>query len=176
MNDPRIMKLADLLIHYSCAVKPGENILIEAIDVPHAFSIALVRAATAAGGRAVVLLKNNEINRALLQSGTEESWDLIADVEKHQMERMQCYIGARGGFNIAEHSDVPVDKMRLYEQSVWTRVHHDVRIRKTRWVVLRWPTQSMAQLAEMSTEAFEEFYFNVCTLDYAKMSRAMRPL
>ncbi len=35
---------------------------------------------------------------------------------------------------------------------------------------------SMAQMAEMSTEAFEDFYFNVCTLDYAKMSRAMQPL
>ena len=34
----------------------------------------------------------------------------------------------------------------------------------------------MAQMAEMSTEAFENYYFNVCTLDYAKMSRAMQPL
>jgi aminopeptidase len=34
----------------------------------------------------------------------------------------------------------------------------------------------MAQMAEMSTEAFEDFYFKVCTLDYAKMSRAMQPL
>ena len=36
MTDPRITRLADLLINYSCAVKPGENILFEAIDVPHA--------------------------------------------------------------------------------------------------------------------------------------------
>jgi aminopeptidase len=55
-------------------------------------------------------------------------------------------------------------------------VHHEVRVKKTRWVVMRWPTSSMAQLSEMSTEAFEEFYFNVCTLDYPKMSRAMQPL
>jgi aminopeptidase len=92
------------------------------------------------------------------------------------MERMQCYIGARGSLNVSELSDVPADKQKFYEQSVWKRVHHDVRVKKTRWVVLRWPTPSMAQMAEMSTEAFEDCYFNVCTLDYAKMSRAMRPL
>ena len=68
------------------------------------------------------------------------------------------------------------DKQKLYESTVWEKVHRDVRITKTRWCVLRWPTPSMAQMAEMSTEAFEDFYFNVCTLDYAKMSRAMQPL
>jgi aminopeptidase len=176
MIDPRVQKLADVLIHYSCGLKSGENILIEAIDIPPDFVEALVRSAADVGGRPVVLLKNSRIHRALLQNGSAEQWDLIADVEKHQMERMHCYIGARGSYNVSELSDVPADKQKFYEQSVWKRVHHDVRVKKTRWVVLRWPTPSMAQMAEMSTEAFEDFYFNVCTLDYAKMSRAMRPL
>ncbi len=176
MLDPRIEKLAGLLVNYSCAVKAGENILVEAIDVPPEFTAALVRAAAAAGSRPVVLLKSNAVNRALMHAGSREQWDLIADVERAQMEKMHCYIGARGSHNVSELSDVPADKQKLYEQTVWKRVHHDVRVKKTRWVVLRWPTPSMAQMAEMSTEAFEDFYFNVCTLDYAKMSRAMRPL
>jgi aminopeptidase len=176
MTDPRIEKLADVLINYSCGLKPGENILVEAIDVPHAFTKALVKHASAAGGRPLVVLKSNEINRALMLSGTKEGWDAIADVERLQMEKVQCYIGARGNANISELSDVPADKQKLYEQSVWKRVHHEVRIKRTRWCVLRWPSPSMAQMAEMSTEAFEDFFFNVCTLDYAKMARAMEPL
>jgi aminopeptidase len=176
MTDPRIEKLADLLINYSCALKPGESVLVEAIDVPHAFTKALVRAASAAGGRPIVMLKSNEINRAMMLAGTKEGWDTITEVERLQMEKVQCYIGARGNANVSELSDVPADKQKLYEQTVWKRVHHEVRIKKTRWVVLRWPSPSMAQMAEMSTEAFEDFYFNVCTLDYAKMSRAMQPL
>jgi aminopeptidase len=176
MTDPRVEKLADLLISYSCDLKPGENILIEAIDIPHVFTKELVRRAQAAGGRPVVLLKSNEVNRALMMEGENEQWQLIADVERHQMEKMQCYIGARGSPNISELSDVPSDRQKLYEANVWKRVHQEIRIKKTRWVVLRWPHPSMAQQAEMSTEAFEDFYFNVCTLDYAKMSRAMQPL
>jgi aminopeptidase len=176
MTDPRVEKLTDVLINYSCGLKSGENILIEAIDVPHSFTKALVKAAKEAGGRPIVLLKAVEINRALMMAGTKEQWDLIADIERAQMERVQCYIGARGNPNVSELSDVPGEQQKLYENTVWKRVHHEVRIKKTRWVVLRWPSSSMAQLAEMSTEAFEDYYFKVCTLDYGKMSRAMKPL
>jgi aminopeptidase len=176
MLDPRYTKLANLLIGYSCAVKPGELVLIEAIDVPHDFTKELVRVCAAAGGRPLVLLKSNEINRALMNVGTQEQWETIAHVEKEQMQRMACYIGLRGNPNVSELADVATEKQKLYELTVWNKVHRDIRINKMRWVVLRWPAPSMAQMAEMSTEAFEDFYFNVCTLDYAKMSRAMEPL
>ena len=176
MTDPRYYKLADTLINYSCAVKAGENLLIEAIDIPHEFTAVLVETCAKAGGRPLVLLKSNQINRALMMNGSQAQWDLITQVEKLQMEKMQCYLGVRGNPNVSELSDVPADKQKLYEETIWAKVHHDIRVKKTRWCVLRWPTPSMAQMAEMSTEAFEDFYFNVCTLDYAKMARAMVPL
>lgn len=176
MLDPRVQKLADLLVNYSCAVKPGENLLLEATDIPPDFTAAVVQAVARAGGRPYVQLKSAATNRALLFAGTQEQWQQTAELERAQMEKMQCYVGARGSLNVSELSDVPSAKQNIYEQTVWKQVHHDVRVKKTRWVVLRWPTAAMAQLAEMSTEAFEEFFFNVCTLDYAKMSRAMLPL
>jgi aminopeptidase len=52
----------------------------------------------------------------------------------------------------------------------------DQRVKRTKWVVLRWPTSSMAQLAGMSTEAFEDFFFDVCTLDYRKLQPGMKAL
>jgi aminopeptidase len=176
MLDPRITKLADVLINYSCAVKPNDRILIEAIDVPHEFTTECIRLAREAGGIPVVKLESNQIQRALRRHGTQEAWDLIADTERFLMEKVQCYIGARGNFNVSTLSDVGLEQQKLYESTVWRRVHHEVRVKKTRWVVLRWPTPSMAQLAEMSTEAFEDFYFNVCTMDYRKMAAAMQPL
>jgi len=176
MLDPRAGQLARVLCDYSCAVQSGEFVLIEAIDVPHEFSAALIEAVAARGGRPLLILKSNQINRALMQAGSLEQWDLIADIERQRMQRVQCYIGVRGNPNVSELSDVPADKQKLYESTVWKRVHHQVRIKQTRWVVLRWPSASMAQLAQVSTEAFEDFYFNVCTLDYARMGRAMRPM
>ena len=113
MTDPRMLKLADLLVNYSCALKKGENILIEAIDIPYDFTKCLVGAVDKAGGRAFVSLKSNEINRALMQAGSEESWKLTADIERKLMEKVQCYLGVRGNSNISELSDVPGDKQKL---------------------------------------------------------------
>lgn len=176
MHDPRMTKLANLLVKYSCKVKKGDNVLVEAIDIPHEFTSTLVAAIDAAGGRPYVWIKSNVINRALMLSGSEEQWQTMADVEKATMRKMQCYLGVRGNANVSELSDVPPDKLHLYEKTVWKQVHHAIRVKKTRWCVMRWPSPSMAQMAEMSTEAFEDFYFNVCTLDYERMSRAMKPL
>jgi aminopeptidase len=101
----------------------------------------------------------------------------IGQVERNRMEQVQCYIGARGSHNISEMSDVPKEKIDLYEKHWWTPVHQGVRVPKTRWVVLRWPHPSMAQAAGMSTEAFEDFYFRVCAgVDYGQMQKSMQPL
>jgi aminopeptidase len=176
MLDPRVTKLAATLVNYSCAVKPGEKLLIEAIDVPVEFTTECVRLTRAAGAHPLVLLKSNRVNRALMLHGAQEQWDLIADIERRQMESVQCYIGARGNWNISELSDVPGPQQKIYEGTVWKRVHSEVRVPKTRWVVLRWPHPSMAQLAQMSSESFEKFYFDVCTMDYRKMGVAMQAL
>lgn len=176
MTDPRHTRLAELLIGYSCEVEPGDNVLIEAIDVPERFVRELVRACGEAGGRPYVTLKSQAVWRALMKHGDADQMGVIGDYEAHRMREMDCYIGLRGNANVSEWSDVPADKMDLYEKHFWKPVHQDVRVKDTRWVVLRWPSPSMAQLAQMSTEAFEDFYFKVCTLDYAKMARAMEPL
>ncbi|HEX4953185.1 MAG TPA: aminopeptidase [Thermoanaerobaculia bacterium] len=176
MRDPRYDQLARLLVRYSCGLGPGENVLIEAMDVPPRFVQALIAATREVGARPFVQLKNLSVMRELLLGATHEQFDLQADAEVALMARMHASIGVRGGDNVAEFSDVPRESMRIFESTVFQRVHLDLRIKNTRWVVLRWPSPSMAQLAGTSTEAFEDFFFRVCTLDYAKMSRALVPL
>lgn len=176
MTDPRYAKLADTLVGYSTALKAGDKVLIEAIDVPAAMTCELIRSAAEAGAAPLVTLKSQVIWRALMLAGSDEQMTLIGETECFRMERVDAYIALRGSDNVSEWADVPGEKMGVYKRRVWQPVHLDRRIKGTRWVILRWPSPSMAQLAEMSTAAFEEFYFRVCTMDYAKMSRAMQPL
>lgn len=176
MADPRHEELARLLVGYSCALQPGERVLIEAIDVPTGFVGLLVEAAAAAGARPFVTLKSQAVWRALLLAADGDQMRRIGEAEAFRMRQMDAYIGLRGSPNVSEWSDVPADKIELYETLFWKPVHQEVRVPHTRWVVLRWPNASMAQLARRSTEAFEDFYFRVCTLDYRGMSEAMRPL
>ncbi|HLI47554.1 MAG TPA: aminopeptidase [Chthonomonas sp.] len=177
MRDPRYDKLAELLVTHSMQVKAGDKVLIEAFDILSDFTVALIRAIAAAGGEPMVSTYQQPVLRALFQVATEEQMRTIGAVERARMEAVQCYVGVRGSHNIAELSDVPSERMAIYEKYWWHYVHSEVRVPKTRWVVLRWPHPSMAQAAGMSTEAFEDFYFRVCTeVDYGKMAKAMEPL
>ncbi|RLT29147.1 MAG: aminopeptidase [Chloroflexi bacterium] len=177
MLDPRMQRLAELLVRHSVRVQPGEKVLIEAYDIPTDMTVALIKAVAAVGGQPLVSTYQQPVLRALYQAATADQMQLIGAVERQRMEGVQCYIGMRGSNNTSEMSDVPRDKMDLYERHWWNHVHSQVRVPKTKWVVLRWPSPAMAQSAGMSTEAFEDYYFNVCAgVDYDAMQRAMEPL
>lgn len=173
MRDPRIQQLAHNLINYSVNLQKGEKVLIENIGIQPELVKALVQETYKAGGYPFVSTKDPSIERALLHGATEEHYKMVAQFEASVMKEMDAYIGLRAGDNISELSDVPSDKMKIFSKSITQDVHLGIRVPKTKWVVLRYPTNSMAQLAKMSTEAFEDFYFNVCNLDYRKMAEAM---
>ncbi len=176
MKDPRLKKLAQVLIHHSTKLQPGEKVLIEAIDIPPHLVNELIKMATDAGARPFVLTKQNEITRQLLLTATEDQLKLLGKHELALMKQMDAYIGIRGGMNVNELADVPQEKMRAYQDFFLKPVHFEERVNNTRWVILRYPNESFAQLAHMSTAAFEDFFFDVCTLNYEKMENALQPL
>lgn len=176
MIDLRMSLLARNLVNYSVAAKKGDKVLIEATDVPTEFVGELIKEVYAAGAYPFVETYKGKVN-ASLQSGTsEEHCRLLAKYAKFRMEDMDCYIGVRGNENAYDMSGVPADKKDIYQRLYSYPVHHEIRVNKTRWVVLRWPNDSMAQLSGEPTDTFEDFYFNVCCMDYAKMDKAMDAL
>ena len=176
MKDPRLVTLAHNLVTHSVKVQKGERVLIENIGLAREFVGLLVEEVAKAGGQPFVNLRDPAVTRALTMYGTKEQMALMAEIDGLQMDKMDCYIGVRSGDNASEMADVPADKMELYSRLYQGPVHLQKRVSNTRWVVLRYPTPSMAQSANSSTESFEDFYFDVCCLDYAKMGRAMQPL
>ncbi len=168
-------QLAHNLVTYSTRVQPGENVLIHAIGEVQELVSALIRKVYEAGGKPYVQIVNQVILRELLKGASEEQLNLMCESEVAMMKQMDCYIGIRAGNNISELSDVPGDKMNMYARLLQQPVM-DIRVPETKWVVLRYPNASMAQLANMSTDAFEDFYFQVCNLDYSKMDKAMDSL
>lgn len=176
MTDPRITKLAELLINHSCRLQRGEHILVEAFDVPESIVIELIRAARRAGGHPHVAWRSNRILRALNEAAAEDNLKIWADCDLHRMTQMQAYLGVRGSENVSEMSGIADEQMKTNARLYAKPVHFERRINHTKWCVLRWPTPSMAQLSQLNTEAFEDFYFNVCTLDYERMKQAVQPL
>ena len=176
MVDPRIKTLAKNLVNYSIRLKKGEKVLIEDTGLEVPFVEELVKEAYNVGAMPFVTIKSKNINRALFKDISEEHIKLMAKFEADRMKEMDAYIGFSSNANSSELSDIPTDKMELWQKYMWNEVHGKIRVPKTKWVVLRYPNPGMAQAANMSTEAFEDFYFNVCNLDYSKMDKAMEPL
>lgn len=174
MLDPRFDRLAEVLIDFSTRLQKEQKVLIDCFDTPSEMVVSLIRKARAKGAVPLVNLQSNAVSREMLLGAEEDQYRLIADYELVRMQAMDAYIAVRGSHNITENSDVPPDRMQLALKMLQPVL--DQRVNKTKWVILRWPTASMAQMAGMSTEAFEDFFFRVCTLDYAKMESGMRPL
>ncbi len=155
ITDPRYAKLAGLLVKYSIGLKRNERILLEMTDVPDEFAIQLMRTARQAGGIPLVETRHTRVTREVMRQTNEAHAALVREVELFRMKRVQAYIAVRGADNANEGSDVPSSLMTLYSKAV--RPVLDYRINKTRWCVLRWPSPSMAQAANMSTEALRGF-------------------
>ena len=173
--DERIKKLADVLVNYSTAVKPGENVLIEYRgDEPVELITAIVNDVYKAGGNPFVNHTDMRIHRALLLGCNPDQIKMLDERDYNFMKQMDCYIAVSSYTNSAQLSDVPVEKMQLYSQGM-DRFFTE-RVNNSRWVIARYPNPGMAQQANMSLEAFTDFYFNVCTLDYSKMDKAMDAL
>lgn len=173
--DPRVEKLAKVLTGFSCDLHPGEKVLIDYEgECCKPLVRQIIKECYKLGAYPYVNIRDGQVLREILLGATEEQIQFQNEYQLMQMEGMDAYIAVRAGANTGELSDVPPEKLNMYYKL--TRSTLDYRVDKTKWVVLRYPNPSMAQLANTSQEAFEDFYFDVCTLDYSKMNEAMTPL
>ncbi len=177
MKDPRNTTLAKNLIDYSVDLKPGEIVYIEvkglaALDLGKE----LVRYATEKGGVPFWYYNDESILRHFIRTASEDQFKALGDYHLEMMKRASAYIGIRGSENSFDLADIDRDQMEKYQKIFYKPVHLEERVKRTKWVVMRYPNSAMAQLAETSQEKFEDFYYDVCNLNYAKMSKAMDPL
>ncbi|MDG2401292.1 MAG: aminopeptidase [Akkermansiaceae bacterium] len=172
--DPRYIQLAQQLVRYSTALKKGEKILLDLVDTPEDMAVALIREVRLRKGVPFLRLGSNRLSREMLMSATDDQYQATSRHLLNEMKDMDAYIAIRGSHNITETSDVPAKKMGTAMK--YLRKVLDHRVKKTKWCVLRWPHPAMAQQAGMSTEAFEDFYFDACLLDYKSYLPAMNSL
>lgn len=170
-------KLAHTLVHYSVQVKPGDLVFIhgkgfETRDLAET----IMAEAARAGGVPYLYYEDDRATRQLLLEGNEETFKKLGEFLLLEMKQAKVYIGIRGSGNVFELSDVPKEKLNLYDQYIAGPVHVEQRVKHTRWCVMRYPNMAMCQLAKQSSESFQRFYYDVCCLDYSKMDKAVQPL
>ena len=139
MIDPRMTKLADLLVTYSTKVQPGERVLIDAYDMPAEMVSLLINRVAEAGGLPFVDTNQSAVLRSLYMNATDEQMEILGRVQLEFMKEMQVlHRPAR----LAQHHRA-VRRARRADADLpgaLPEARPDYRVNNTKWVVLRWPT------------------------------------
>jgi aminopeptidase len=177
MKDPRIVKLARNLINYSCTLQKGEIVYIEIKGIDTlALGKECIKQATLAGGVPFWYYNDESLIRQFLATASDDQIKRLADFHLQMMKKSAAYLGIRGSENPFDLNDMGDERMKRWNTQFYNPVHLEQRVRHTKWCVMRYPNNAMAQLAQKPQEVFEDFYFDVCNVNYPKMSKAMDPL
>lgn len=168
-------KLANILVNYSCSLKPHEKVMIEACDVPDEFIEVLLKEIYKAQAYPFLIKNSSQTHRQVLQNINEEYASMLKKYMLPVMKDMDAYISIKGINNKYELCDINQKNIKTYTQFYQEDIVQE-RVNNTKWVILNYPTPSLAQEANMSTAAFKDYFYLVCNLDYEKMDKAMNAL
>ncbi len=157
--DHRWRRLADTLVRYSTAVRPGDRVLISMHEID---TFPLVRAlnarVVAAGGYPHVEFQSTLLERDLLTYGTDEQIGTVPELSRAGMEWADVYIGIRGSANPHAFHDVAAERLSRHRKALGTLSAY--RTNNTRWVLSRIPGDAMAQQAGISTDRMMQLFFD----------------
>ncbi len=175
MVDPRDTKLAELLVDYSIGLKPGENVCLLTDSIQTMPLLREVYKTIIIGGGYpyphVELdphIGFEGMDYTWMKHASEEQLKNLSQIRFNEMKAMDAYIRIGGPANKVDLAGVDPERIALRRRT--TKPILDERLRK-KWVVTRYPTPSMAQAANMSTEDFAEFFYNACLVDWSEQDK-----
>jgi len=180
MVDPRDTRLADLLVNYSIGLKKGENVylLTDSVDTLPLF-LEVYKKIIQDGGNPFshILLDPHVSYEALdytfMKHASEEQLKQLSELKLKEMQAMHAYIRIGGPANKYDLAGIDQERIALRKRT--TKPILDERLRK-KWAVTRYPTSSMAQTANMSTEDFATFFYNACLIDWSEQEKIQEKL
>jgi aminopeptidase len=161
--DPRIREHAEVIADHSAGIEAGDRVVIAMPPAAADLAVALHEVCGERGATPVYLNNSDRASRAFLRAAGD---DPEFETPTHHLalhEAADVFVIARGGANVTETSDVAPET-----NAAWRRAYEPVqreRLSKT-WCLTQFPTAGHAQLAGMSTEAYERFVWDAVTADW----------
>lgn len=170
MSDKRWNQLADILVNWSVAVKPGERVMIAMHEIETMpLTQAVYRSVIEAGAFPQVQFFSETLRRQLLKYGNAEQIGWLPEIEAYGMEWADVYFGLRGAHNLYEYADVPTDILSVNQRAMGKI--STMRWEKTRWVLVRVPNESFAQQGHCDIETLMDMFFNSSIIDYHESAK-----
>ena len=168
MADLRLEKLADLLVNYSVAVKPGDKVAITGENITTPLINALYAKVLQAGGHPIVMPRSMDTQELLYRYGSKEQIEYVHELHRTITEKYDVRIVVLGGENSKALSRVPSEKTVMFDKSrtdLMKTMMRRTAAGEFRWVIAPYPTAAMAQDAEMSLTDYEDFVYQACMPD-----------
>jgi aminopeptidase len=168
MRDPRLEKLADVLVNYSVGVEKDNVVRISGPPVAQPLVIDLYRKVLSAGGHPVVRMAPEEVQELFLKHGSDDQLKFLNPISVFEYERIDCSIGIWGEENTKSLSNVDPKRIGLSQASRKPLLEIFMKRAaegKLKWVGTQFPCNAAAQDAEMSLAEYEDFVFSAGMLD-----------
>jgi aminopeptidase len=165
MNDPRVERMAELIVGYSLAITPGQIFRIDGQQASAPLVVAMQRAGIAAGAHVYSKVEIEGTMELMLAEGSEEQIAFISDIDWREVDRLDAIATIWSETNTrsltradsGRHQRL-ISTQRKLSNRRWVRVAAG----ELKWCGTLMPTHSHAQEAEMSLREYEEFVFGAC--------------
>jgi aminopeptidase len=168
MSDPRLDKLAEILVHYSTEVQPGHWVLIRGHVLALPLVNAVARLVVRAGGNPTVLLTSDELEETLLREASEAQLGWVSPIDKLLNQQIDVLIGIRAAHNTRSLTGIAPHKQQIRQKA--RRETMDTFMQRSaegslRWVTTQYPCPAYAQEADMSLSEYEDFVYRATFAD-----------
>lgn len=169
MKDSRVEKLADILVNYSAKVKKGDTVLVRGDELGKPLILEVYRKVIEAGGNPLTSVSFDEMNKIFYDSASKEQLSHTSKIKLYEAKNCDAVIIVHAPANSKSLTTVNPAKMTMRSKA--NKPISEIIVNKKRWVLTNYPTQALAQDAEMSIEEYEDFLFNATNLDWVKVDR-----
>ncbi len=166
--DPRVERLASLMVNYSNAIKAGELVSINGPLSAEPLLEALYRKCLEAGALPVCDIEAPWLQEALLRHGSKKQLGFIPEWRLTQAEKIDCLFRVIAETNTRYLSGIDPSRQQQRMKGVKPLrdiLHHRMSDGSLRWCLTLFPTEAYAQDAEMSLTEFEDFVYRACHVD-----------
>ncbi|WP_108809197.1 aminopeptidase [Aquimarina spinulae] len=167
MNSSILKKYADLLVHYSLDIQPGDKLFIQTTTLAEPLVREVFRTAIKAGAHVEYQLEFSEAHKIKIDNSEEKQLNQPPVLYAHAMEHFDAYLKIMAPHNLIENQNIDTQKQRKHKETLKPITEHYYKrtangsLKRT---LCLYPTQAGAQMAGMSLEEYSHFVFNACHL------------
>jgi len=174
MTDPRAKKLAEILVNYSIKIKKGDLIQLNFGVAAKELALEVYKLILKKGAFPVLNAGVPGFAHAYYKNASAEQLKAFPKLAMHQAKSVSGSIGIGAEYNTKEFTNIDPKKMAM-RRKVTKRISN-VHIKRNNWVICEFPTNSLAQDAEMSLDEFEDFVYDACLKDWKKEAKKQEKL